>query len=359
MEQVMDMSDFPWCVGEDGIVIREHPITYDMNGHGSPNPNNRKTFTDEDMVFEDEMFVGLRDYSPLSPLPDEEWEFTGWSVFIQSSGYPQENYTSGITYTANWNHVYSDLSLTFARYAPESGLPNWEGNISGEIKGGNSIPTTQIPNVSQAVEIHLGTNVTKIGKSAFWGCDKLGKITVPDSVSEIDQSAFHNCSNCEIFDFRKLSAMPSLADVSAFQGTSTAKKIMVPDELYDEWIAANNWSSTDNGIIYGIIKASRYSDGVFHYQVTFDANGGNGGWTRIMPYGAEITAPKVTRDGYVFIGWELSPDQTVQDYDATYTAKWVSAEDELPLQVYSDRKTKVVYSQESGLPDVLLDITSL
>ena len=35
MEQVMDMSDFPWCVGEDGIVIREHPITYDMNGHGS------------------------------------------------------------------------------------------------------------------------------------------------------------------------------------------------------------------------------------------------------------------------------------------------------------------------------------
>ena len=39
------------------------------------------------------------------------------------------------------------------------------------------------------------------------------------------------------------------------------------------------------------------------YTVTFDPNGGTGGWSRQMDYGTEIAAPTPTREGYVFNYW--------------------------------------------------------
>ena len=58
------------------------------------------------------------------------------------------------------------------------------------------------------------------------------------------------------------------------------------------------------------------------YVVTFDANGGNGGWSVYMDYGATITAPTVTRTGYTFKGWSPAVPATVPAGNATYTAQW-------------------------------------
>lgn len=58
------------------------------------------------------------------------------------------------------------------------------------------------------------------------------------------------------------------------------------------------------------------------HMVTFNANGGGGGWTKEMEYGATITPPTVTRDGYTFKGWSPAADATVPDKDVTYTAQW-------------------------------------
>ena len=43
--------------------------------------------------------------------------------------------------------------------------------------------------------------------------------------------------------------------MGAFANTSPNKKIIVPDELYDEWIAATNWNSDTNGIRPSIVRA--------------------------------------------------------------------------------------------------------
>ena len=58
------------------------------------------------------------------------------------------------------------------------------------------------------------------------------------------------------------------------------------------------------------------------YTVTFDANGGEGGWSREMEYGTEISAPTVTREGYTFAGWQPALLGTVPASNVTFTAQW-------------------------------------
>jgi len=56
--------------------------------------------------------------------------------------------------------------------------------------------------------------------------------------------------------------------------------------------------------------------------VTFDANGGTGGTSGSMNCGAALSAPTVTRTGYTFTGWSPSVPSTVPEADTTYTAQW-------------------------------------
>ncbi|MEI6578690.1 MAG: InlB B-repeat-containing protein, partial [Eubacteriales bacterium] len=58
--------------------------------------------------------------------------------------------------------------------------------------------------------------------------------------------------------------------------------------------------------------------------ITFDANGGTGGTgpTSMLP-GATLTAPTVTKEGYVFQGWDTTVPATVPSVSTTYTAQWV------------------------------------
>ena len=60
------------------------------------------------------------------------------------------------------------------------------------------------------------------------------------------------------------------------------------------------------------------------YTITFDANGGEGGSSTEMDYGAVIVAPTVTREGYTFSGWQPAVPATVPASDATYVAQWIA-----------------------------------
>lgn len=96
--------------------------------------------------------------------------------------------------------------------------------------------------------------------------------------------------------------------MGAFANTSDSKEIIVPDELYDEWIAAENWSSDTNHIRPSIVKASQSSLGRLQFTVTFDANWGTGGTSTPMDYGSAIVPPTVNREGYTFVGWTPEVD---------------------------------------------------
>jgi hypothetical protein len=66
---------------------------------------------------------------------------------------------------------------------------------------------------------------------------------------------FGYCVSCAYFDFSEHNAIPTLSASDAFNGINDSAKIIVPDDLYDEWIAATNWSS----LASKIVKASEFN----------------------------------------------------------------------------------------------------
>ena len=95
----------------------------------------------------------------------------------------------------------------------------------------------------------IPSGITSIGNNAFSGCLSLASIVIPDSVTSIGDSAFYNCYGMAFYDFRASKSVPTLSNTYAFNNIPSDCKIIVPDTLYDDWIAAENWSTYASYII--------------------------------------------------------------------------------------------------------------
>ena len=71
----------------------------------------------------------------------------------------------------------------------------------------------------------------------------------------------------------------------------------------------------NNATLYAVWQVNQY-------MVSFDAAGGEGGWSVPMAYGDALTAPEVTREGYTFTGWQPEVPDTVPAFETTFTAQW-------------------------------------
>ena len=102
----------------------------------------------------------------------------------------------------------------------------------------------------------LPQGVTTIGSYLLSSCDSLCSVVIPQSVTNISSNAFANCKGMVSYDFSSLDAIPTLSSTSAFSSIPSDCKIVVPDELYDAWIASSNWSTYASNIV----KASEHTD---------------------------------------------------------------------------------------------------
>lgn len=89
--------------------------------------------------------------------------------------------------------------------------------------------------------IVLPDSVTVIGNGAFAYCYSLTNIILPNSITQIKDYAFQGCYSLIKYDFSQCSSVPTLSNVNVFNNINKICKIIVPDSLYDEWIAASQW----------------------------------------------------------------------------------------------------------------------
>lgn len=97
--------------------------------------------------------------------------------------------------------------------------------------------------------VTLPDSMASIAAGMLGGCHSLSSVTIPNGVTSIGSSALGSCFGMAYYDFSHLTAVPTLANTDAFQNIPSDCKIVVPDNLYDTWIAATNWSTYASYII--------------------------------------------------------------------------------------------------------------
>lgn len=111
-----------------------------------------------------------------------------------------------------------------------------------------SIPDRMFYYCSALESITFNDEITEIGAYAFYSCTSLSELVMPSKLTNIGSYAFSNCSGLQILDCSKCESVPTLG-TSALTSTASTLQIKVPAALYDEWIAAANWSTHASKII--------------------------------------------------------------------------------------------------------------
>lgn len=107
-------------------------------------------------------------------------------------------------------------------------------------------------NFTSLQEFYFNTGVSlNFASSAFNGCLNLRKVSFGNvsNSSGIPASMFDGCVSLEVVDFTRCSTLVPLSNTNAFNSTNTKFQIIVPDALYEDWIAATNWVTYASRIV--------------------------------------------------------------------------------------------------------------
>ena len=83
----------------------------------------------------------------------------------------------------------------------------------------------------------------------FYNCTSLKRIKMNASSGSWGTYMFGRCTSLELVDMTGSTGVPQLSNVNNFANTNDTYKIVVPDSLYDTWIAATNWASIASHIM--------------------------------------------------------------------------------------------------------------
>lgn len=89
--------------------------------------------------------------------------------------------------------------------------------------------------------------------SAFTGCTSLESIMFPSTIRTV--SGFKDCPNMQLYDFRRATSVPYVGYNTL--SLSDGCQIVVPDNLYDEWVTTDYWKYISKSYF---VKASEYTE---------------------------------------------------------------------------------------------------
>ena len=133
-------------------------------------------------------------------LENKKIEVTGDNIGIVDAGIPNDE----VWYTSSDGNIVAPYST--------SALPNIVSNTYADGKG----------------IIKFKTNVTNIGTSAFYNCNKLTSVTIPNSVTSIGSRAFSSCGGL------KSVVIPNSVtsiDTQAFFNCTSLTSVVIPDSV--------------------------------------------------------------------------------------------------------------------------------
>ena len=115
----------------------------------------------------------------------------------------------------------------------------------------------------------ISSGVTSIGDEAFSWCSSLTSIDIPSNVLSIGKEAFYECSNLSKITIRRTT--PPTLGSGAFDYSDCL--IYVPENSYELYINAENWSN---------YKSRIYYDGMTNYKALLK-DGDSSNYAKIVP----------------------------------------------------------------------------
>ena len=102
---------------------------------------------------------------------------------------------------------------------------------------------------SSLLEVTIPADATTFVAAAFQGDNTLRRVTCLGDIASIPAQVFQRCYPLRFVDFTHCTAVPTLANVNAFDQTHAQLEIRVPASLVAAWKAATNWSSLADHIV--------------------------------------------------------------------------------------------------------------
>lgn len=99
------------------------------------------------------------------------------------------------------------------------------------------------------LEVTIPADATTFVADAFQGDNALRRVTCLGDIASIPAHVFQRCYPLRFVDLTHCTAVPTLANVNAFDQTHPQLEIRVPASLADAWKAATNWSSLADHIV--------------------------------------------------------------------------------------------------------------
>ena len=183
-----------------------------------------------------EQCTALRSFIAPSVLPDTQTFYNSATIRIVS------------TVKGNvFGFSFADTAITRVN----CDLTNGRGVIALErvhIKAVNG----QVGDFSSCralLEVTIPADATTFVAAAFQGDNALRRVTCLGDIASIPAQVFQRCYPLRFVDFTRCTAVPTLANVNAFDQTHAQLEIRVPASLADAWKAATNWSSLADHIV--------------------------------------------------------------------------------------------------------------
>ena len=221
-------------------------------------------------------------------LTREGYTFIGWSPAVPST-VPAEN----VTYTAQWE--INQYTMTF------------EGN--GGALGERALPS--VATTQDYGSALVAPTVTRTGYT-FTGWSPSVPTTVP--AANATYTAQWKVNQYTV-TFNANGGTGGTTKTQNYGTSLTAPTVTRTGYTFRSWSPAVPATVPAGNVTYT-------AQWEVQYTVTFDANGGTGGWSKKQDRGSAIVAPTVTRTGYTFTGWTPTVAATVPANNVTYTAQW-------------------------------------